>query len=61
MWFAIISIIGGTWIFQDSLASILYYLHDDKEKWHFNHAVRLIRACWGLVFIGMGLMYFGFL
>ena len=52
----IILISGGTWLFQDALASILYYLKRDNERWYFNHAVRLFRALWGIVFIVLGIM-----
>ena len=52
----LILIIGGTWVLQDSLASILYYLKRDDEKWYFNHLVRLLRAIWGVVFIVCGVI-----
>ena len=51
----IVLIAGGTWMLQDALASVLYYLKRDDEKWYFNHAVRIIRGVWGLVFIGCGI------
>ena len=54
-WLGVISIIGGAWITQDALASILYYLKRDNEKWYYNHLVRLLRGLWGLVFIGIGI------
>jgi len=45
---------GGVWVTQDSLASILYYLKNDSEKWYFNHAVRVIRGLVGIMFIVLG-------
>jgi len=45
---------GGVWVLQDSIASVLYYLKRDDEKWYFNHAVRILRACWGIAFIICG-------
>ena len=51
----IILIIGGTWITQDAIASILYYIGRDNEKWYFNHLVRLLRGLWGLAFIYIGI------
>lgn len=45
---------GGVWMFQDGLASILWYLGKPEERWCFNHAVRLFRCCWGLIFIASG-------
>ena len=50
----ILSLCGGVWITQDAIASILFYLKHNDERWHFNHAVRLFRGIWGLVFIGIG-------
>ena len=47
---------GGIWITQDALASILYYLKRDDEKWYFNHAVRIIRGLIGIMFIIIGIM-----
>ena len=47
---------GGVWITQDGIASILYYLKHDNEKWYFNHAVRLFRIGWGIVFIVLGVI-----
>ncbi len=55
----IILIAGGTWMLQDALASILYYLKRSDEKWYFNHAVRIIRGIWGVVFIGCGIILLG--
>ena len=52
---AITLIAGGVWLFQDSLASVLFYLGKDGEQWRFNHLVRIFRACWGLIFIAIGL------
>ena len=52
----IILIAGGTWMLQDAIASVLYYLKRDDEKWYFNHAVRILRGIWGLVFIGCGIL-----
>ena len=45
---------GGVWVTQDSLASILYYLKHDNEKWYFNHAVRVIRGLVGIMLIVLG-------
>ena len=50
----IIVLAGGVWIFQDALASILYYLKREDEKWHYNQAVRVLRGIWGLVLITCG-------
>ena len=50
----IIVLCGGVWITQDSLASILYYLKNDSEKWYFNHAVRVIRGLVGIMLIILG-------
>ena len=52
----IILVSGGIWLTQDAIASILYYLGRDNERWYFNHAVRLFRGLWGIVFIVMGIM-----
>lgn len=48
--------LAGTWVVQDGLASILYYLHHDSEKWYFNHAVRLIRMAIGVILLIVGFM-----
>ncbi len=52
----ILNIVAGTWVLQDGVASILYYLKNDNEKWYFNHLVRLLRAFWGLVMIVSGVL-----
>ena len=54
---AVLLLIGGTWIFQDSLASVLFYL--GRENWHYNHSLRCIRGLWGLVFIVCGILLLG--
>lgn len=46
--------LGGVWLFQDGLASILYYICYSQEHWRFNHALRIARMLWGLAFIGLG-------
>ena len=51
-WIPIACIAGGTWITQDAICSILYYI--GKENWHFNHAARIIRGLVGIVFIVIG-------
>jgi hypothetical protein len=51
-----VTLAGGVWVFQDALASILYYLKDSKENWSYNHACRLLRALWGLVLVGCGVL-----
>ena len=56
---AVLLIIGGTWMLQDAVASVLYYLKRSDEKWYFNHAVRILRGIWGLVFIGCGIFLIG--
>ena len=56
VYIALLLIIGGTWIAQDGIASILFYLKRDDERWHFNHAVRLFRVAWGIVFIACGII-----
>ena len=38
----IISLAGGVWVLQDSIASIVFY--NTKERWWWNHVARLIRA-----------------
>ena len=40
----------GTWVSQDSIASILFYLKSN-ENWHFNHACRLARLACGIALI----------
>jgi len=50
----IISLAGGVWVLQDSIASIVFY--NTKEKWWWNHVARLIRALWGVAFITMGVI-----
>mgnify|MGYP001589649972 CR=1 FL=1 len=55
----IILIIGGTWITQDAIASILYYIGRDNEKWYFNHAVRVIRGLIGIMFTVIGIILIG--
>ena len=52
----IISLAGGVWVLQDAIASILYYLKRDNEKWYYNHMVRIFRALWGVAFITMGVI-----
>lgn len=52
----ILLISGGTWLTQDAIASILYYLKRDNEKWYYNHLVRIFRALWGIAFIVIGIM-----
>ena len=52
----IVILSGGVWITQDAIASILYYLKQDNEKWYFNHAVRILRALWGITLIVVGIM-----
>ena len=52
----IIGLAGGVWILQDAIASILYYLKRDNEKWYYNHMVRIFRALWGVAFIIMGVI-----
>lgn len=52
---SIIILAGGVWIMQDAIASILYYLKRDNEKWYFNHLVRLLRGLWGVIFIYIGI------
>lgn len=56
LWIPITLIAGGVWILQDSIASVLYYLKADGEHWHFNHAVRILRACWGIAFLVIGVI-----
>ncbi len=41
-------------MFQDGLASILYYLHKDGEKWYYNHALRIARMAWGVALVICG-------
>ena len=45
-------IIGGTWVFQDGLASIVFY--KGRESWVTNHSWRIVRSLLGLVFIIAG-------
>jgi len=52
----IVILSGGVWITQDAIASILYYLKQDNEKWYFNHLVRILRALWGIALIVVGIM-----
>ena len=56
MWLPVLLIIGGTWLTQDAIASILYYLKRDNENWYFNHLVRIFRALWGIAFITIGIL-----
>jgi len=51
----VFAIIGGTWIFQDALASILYYLKKTNENWYYNQALRVLRGIWSLFFICLGI------
>jgi len=50
----LIILIGGVWLAQDSIASILYYLHKPNERWVFNHAVRILRLIWSVIFVILG-------
>ena len=50
----ILIIIGGVWVFQDSLASILFYL--GKENWHYSQALRIIRMLIGIVILVCGII-----
>ena len=45
-------LIGGTWIFQDGLASIVFY--KGRESWVTNHSWRIVRSCFGLLFMIAG-------
>ena len=56
MWLPVLLIIGGTWLTQDAIASILYYLKRDNENWYFNHLVRIFRGLIGIMFIVMGII-----
>ena len=56
LWIPITCIIGGGWVFQDALASILFYLNRPDERWHFNHAVRIIRGLIGIMFLIIGII-----
>lgn len=47
---------GGTWVVQDGIASVLHYLKDEDENWHFNQALRILRIIWGLVLIASGVL-----
>jgi len=47
-----IVIIGGTWTFQDGIASIVFY--NGREGWLKNHSWRIVRSLWGLVFMIAG-------
>lgn len=55
----LLNLAGGVWVFQDSLASILYYIGKDGQRWHFDQLLRVLRGILGLVFIGMGIMILG--
>ena len=41
----------GVWIFQDAVASIMFY---PTEKWKWNHTVRLVRAVMGVALVVIG-------
>ncbi len=41
----------GAWLLQDAVASIMFY---PTEKWKWNHLVRLIRVCFGIILIILG-------
>ena len=43
----------GTWLAQDSAASIMFY---PTEKWKWNHIARLIRGVMGIALIIKGIM-----
>lgn len=51
----IVVLAGGVWVFQDSLASILFYLDDEEESWYYNQPLRIIRALWGLAIVICGI------
>ena len=38
----------GLAICQDAICSILYYLKNKSENWHYNHATRLMRLGTGI-------------
>jgi len=48
-------IFAGTWVFQDSLASILYYIGKPDQNWHYDHSLRIIRAVVGLALLIRGI------
>ena len=41
----------GIYLIQDAAASIAFY---PTEKWRWNHAARLIRACIGVTLVVIG-------
>jgi len=47
----VLIIVIGTWLVQDSLASIAFY---PQEKWRWNHTARLIRTAMGIALIVIG-------
>jgi hypothetical protein len=56
MLIGIIILVCGTWVFQDSLASILYYWGKDGQSWHYDHLLRTIRALVGVGLVTCGVI-----
>ena len=52
----IASLIGGTWIFADGIASLWAYMPNKKETWLRNHLLRVVRCVVGLAFIVLGVL-----
>lgn len=49
-----ILVLGGTWILQDAIASLLYYLNRDDQSWHYDQLLRCLRGLIGVLFIAIG-------
>jgi hypothetical protein len=52
-------LIGGVWVTQDAIASLLYYINKPEEKWYYNQACRGMRLLWGVVLVICGLDLLG--
>lgn len=51
--------IGGTWMIADGVSSIWQYTKPGitpKQTWRRDHAFRLVRMAWGVVFIYLGII-----
>jgi len=52
---AVVMAIGVAMV-QDGVCSIMFYIKNPKERWFFNHSIRLVRAGAGVILIIISVM-----
>jgi len=52
----VLLIISGTWVIQDSFASVLYYRGKPDQRWCYDQLLRIIRLLFGVVVLVCGVM-----